>query len=117
MAWASGALTLADAVQVIVHRSRYDELVSRLAEAARALKVGDPLDEVLALCRTHHERTNRRVFVEYVMLAGVNDNPAQAKLLARGGILGRHHQRGRANLEQARACATARHLLFHQALP
>ena len=30
--------------RVIVHRSRYDELVSRLAEAARALKVGDPLD-------------------------------------------------------------------------
>lgn len=30
--------------RVIVHRSRYDELVSRLADAARALKVGDPLD-------------------------------------------------------------------------
>ena len=30
--------------RVIVHRSRYDELVSRLAVAARALKVGDPLD-------------------------------------------------------------------------
>ncbi|MBU6329485.1 MAG: aldehyde dehydrogenase family protein [Acidobacteria bacterium] len=30
--------------RVIVHRSRYDELVGRLAEAARALKVGDPLD-------------------------------------------------------------------------
>ena len=29
--------------RVIVHRSRYDELVSRLADAARALKVGDPL--------------------------------------------------------------------------
>ena len=30
--------------RVIVHRSRYDELVGRLATAARALKVGDPLD-------------------------------------------------------------------------
>jgi acyl-CoA reductase-like NAD-dependent aldehyde dehydrogenase len=30
--------------RVIVHRSRYDELVGRLAEAAKALKVGDPLD-------------------------------------------------------------------------
>ncbi len=30
--------------RVIVHRSRYDELVSRLAEAAKALKVGDPLE-------------------------------------------------------------------------
>ena len=46
-----------------------------------------PLDEVLALCRAHHARTNRRVFVEYVMLAGVNDAPAQATLLAR--LLGR----------------------------
>ncbi len=53
-----------------------------------------PLDEVLALCRTHHERTNRRVFVEYVMLAGVNDSPAQAKLLAR--LLG--HEAFKVNL-------------------
>ncbi len=30
----------------------------------------------------HWERTRRRVFVEYVMLAGVNDSPAQARLLA-----------------------------------
>ena len=46
-----------------------------------------PLDEVIALCRTHWERTNRRVYVEYVMLAGVNDTPEQARLLAR--LLGR----------------------------
>ena len=46
-----------------------------------------PLPDVLALCRAHHERTNRRVFVEYVMLAGVNDAPAQARLL--GELLGR----------------------------
>ena len=46
-----------------------------------------PLDDVIALCRTHWERTNRRVYVEYVMLAGVNDTPEQARLLAR--LLGR----------------------------
>jgi len=46
-----------------------------------------PLADVVALCRTHWERTNRRVFVEYVMLAGVNDAPAQARLLAE--LLGR----------------------------
>jgi 23S rRNA (adenine2503-C2)-methyltransferase len=46
-----------------------------------------PLADVVALCRTHRERTNRRVFVEYVMLAGVNDSPAQARLLA--SLLGR----------------------------
>ena len=41
-----------------------------------------PLADVLALCRRHVERTNRRVFVEYVMLAGVNDAPSQARELA-----------------------------------
>jgi 23S rRNA (adenine2503-C2)-methyltransferase len=46
-----------------------------------------PLPDVLALCRRHWERTNRRVFIEYVMLAGVNDSPAQGRLLAR--LLGR----------------------------
>jgi 23S rRNA (adenine2503-C2)-methyltransferase len=46
-----------------------------------------PLEDVLALCRSHWERTNRRVFVEYVMLAGVNDSPSQARLLAK--VLGR----------------------------
>jgi 23S rRNA (adenine2503-C2)-methyltransferase len=46
-----------------------------------------PLADVVALCRTHWERTNRRVFAEYVMLAGVNDSPAQARLLA--SLLGR----------------------------
>ena len=46
-----------------------------------------PLADVLALCHEHRNRTNRRVFVEYVMLAGVNDAPAQARQLAR--LLGR----------------------------
>jgi 23S rRNA (adenine2503-C2)-methyltransferase len=46
-----------------------------------------PLAGVVALCRSHWERTKRRVFVEYVMLAGVNDSPAQARLLA--SLLGR----------------------------
>jgi 23S rRNA (adenine2503-C2)-methyltransferase len=46
-----------------------------------------PLPDVLALCRAHWERTRRRVFVEYVMLAGVNDSLAQARLLA--SLLGR----------------------------
>ncbi len=46
-----------------------------------------PLEEVVSLCRTHWERTRRRVFVEYVMLAGVNDSPAQARALA--ALLGR----------------------------
>jgi 23S rRNA (adenine2503-C2)-methyltransferase len=41
-----------------------------------------PLDDVLAACRAYHERKRRLVFVEYVMLAGVNDGYAQALALA-----------------------------------
>ena len=41
-----------------------------------------PLSDVLAACRDHYERKRRRVFVEYVMLAGVNDSHAQASQLA-----------------------------------
>ena len=41
-----------------------------------------PLSDVLAACRDHYERKRRRVFIEYVMLAGVNDSHAQASQLA-----------------------------------
>ncbi len=41
-----------------------------------------PLGEVLAACEAHYERKRRKVFVEYVMLAGVNDSHAQATALA-----------------------------------
>jgi 23S rRNA (adenine2503-C2)-methyltransferase len=37
---------------------------------------------VLAACRDHYERKHRMVFIEYVMLAGVNDSFAQARQLA-----------------------------------
>jgi 23S rRNA (adenine2503-C2)-methyltransferase len=40
------------------------------------------LADVLAACRDYYERKHRRVFVEYVMLAGVNDGYAQALALA-----------------------------------
>jgi 23S rRNA (adenine2503-C2)-methyltransferase len=41
-----------------------------------------PLTDVLAACRHHYERKHRMVFIEYVMLAGVNDSFAQARQLA-----------------------------------
>jgi 23S rRNA (adenine2503-C2)-methyltransferase len=55
-----------------------DELRSRL------MPVNDryPLAEVLAACERYRARRRRRVFVEYVMLAGVNDRPEQARRLA-----------------------------------
>ncbi|HEV7460349.1 MAG TPA: 23S rRNA (adenine(2503)-C(2))-methyltransferase RlmN [Solirubrobacteraceae bacterium] len=41
-----------------------------------------PLEEVLEACRAHHARRRRKVFVEYVMLSGVNDRYEQALALA-----------------------------------
>ena len=46
-----------------------------------------PLADVLAECRRYVALRGRRVFVEYVMLAGVNDQPEHAEDLAR--VLGR----------------------------
>ena len=41
-----------------------------------------PLPSVLAECRRYVERRHRKVFVEYVMLAGVNDGTERARELA-----------------------------------
>lgn len=42
-----------------------------------------PLHEVIKACHAFYARKRRRVFVEYVMLAGVNDRHEQALALAR----------------------------------
>src|SRR5947209_5620155 len=42
-----------------------------------------PLADVVAAGRRHHAATNRRVFVEYVMLRGINDRYEQALALSR----------------------------------
>jgi 23S rRNA (adenine2503-C2)-methyltransferase len=41
-----------------------------------------PLEDVLATCRRYFALRHRKVFVEYVMLGGVNDSPAHARDLA-----------------------------------
>ncbi len=46
-----------------------------------------PLRDVIEACRAFYARKRRRVFVEYVMLAGVNDRYEQALALA--GVLSR----------------------------
>jgi len=62
-----------------------DELRSRI------MPVNDryPLADVLAACRRHAAAVNRRVFVEYVMLAEVNDAPELGRELAE--LLGPDH--------------------------
>ncbi len=46
-----------------------------------------PLEDVIAECLRYVELRRRKVFVEYVMLAGVNDSPEHARQLA--GLLDR----------------------------
>jgi 23S rRNA (adenine2503-C2)-methyltransferase len=62
-----------------------DELRSRIMPVNERY----PVAEIVAECRRQAETTRRRVFVEYVMLAGVNDAPEQARALA--DLLGRDH--------------------------
>ena len=52
---------------------------------SRLMPVNDryPLDDVVAECRRYVALRGRKVFVEYVMLAGVNDGPEQAARVAR----------------------------------
>jgi 23S rRNA (adenine2503-C2)-methyltransferase len=52
---------------------------------SRIMPVNDryPLAEVLAACEAYYARRRRQVFIEYVMLKGVNDSYAQAVRLAR----------------------------------
>jgi 23S rRNA (adenine2503-C2)-methyltransferase len=42
-----------------------------------------PLREVLAACNRFYDRKKRMIFIEYVMLEGVNDQPSHAVQLAR----------------------------------
>lgn len=55
-----------------------DELRTRLIPANRRF----PLRDVLSACDDHFAMTRRKLFMEYLMLAGVNDSPRQANVLA-----------------------------------
>lgn len=48
-----------------------------------------PITELIEACLDWRRRRKRKVFVEYLMLGGVNDSPAQARQLA--GLLGPNH--------------------------
>lgn len=50
----------------------------------RIMPVNDryPLEDVLAECRRYHALRHRKVYIEYVLLAGVNDSPRLAAELA-----------------------------------
>jgi 23S rRNA (adenine2503-C2)-methyltransferase len=42
-----------------------------------------PVARLMEACRSYRERTGRRIFVEYLLLDGVNDSDADARRLAR----------------------------------
>ena len=56
-----------------------DELRSRIMPVNRRF----PLAELMAACERYIGKTRRKVFFEYVMLAGLNDDPASACALAK----------------------------------
>jgi 23S rRNA (adenine2503-C2)-methyltransferase len=62
-----------------------DELRSRIMPVNEKY----PIADILAQCRRHATERNRRVYVEYVMLAGVNDSVEQGRALA--SLLGSDH--------------------------
>jgi 23S rRNA (adenine2503-C2)-methyltransferase len=81
--WLPGLTRFVDEVEEPIR------LALSLHSAADALRselmpVNDryPLDDVLAECRRYFELRRRKVFIEYVMLAGVNDAPEHAQALA-----------------------------------
>ena len=81
--WAPGirALTESD-VPVRLALSLHapdDELRSRIMPVNERFEIA----EVLEACREYYERRRRQIFIEYVMLAGVNDSPEQAVALGR----------------------------------
>ena len=63
-----------------------DELRTKLMPVTKRY----PIADLMQACRRYRERTRRRVFVEYLLLAGVNDSdaagaPARRRCCGRGG--------------------------------
>ena len=44
---------------------------------------GRGVEKLIDACRSYYEKTGRRISFEYAMIDGVNDSPAQARLLAK----------------------------------
>ena len=68
----------ADPARALAARARPTRSAARSCRSTTAI----PLEDVLAECRRYFELRRRKVFVEYVMLAGVNDSREHAAALA-----------------------------------
>jgi 23S rRNA (adenine2503-C2)-methyltransferase len=62
---------------VSLHAATQEERLAMLP-VARAW----PLDELMAACRHYTREVNRKIFVEWTLIDGVNDSPQQAQALA-----------------------------------
>jgi len=81
--WMPGLTRFVDAVEEPI-RLALSLHAAEPALRSELMPVNDryPLADVLAECRRYFALRRRRVFVEYVMLAGVNDTVGQARSLA-----------------------------------
>jgi len=80
--WIPGIDKLADEdIQIKLALSLHapnDEVRTRLMPVTKRYNV----TELMAACRRYRETTRRRIFIEYLMLQGVNDAPEHARELA-----------------------------------
>jgi len=81
--WLPGLRKFVDAVEEPI-RLAISLHAAEPALRSELMPVNDryPLPDVLAECRRYFELRGRKVFIEYVMLAGVNDRVEQARALA-----------------------------------
>jgi 23S rRNA (adenine2503-C2)-methyltransferase len=89
--WVPGIARLADhplPVRLAISLHAADD---RTRGALMPINARYPIASLLAAARRYCDRTGRRVFIEYLLLDGVNDAPADARRLA--GLLrdGRFH--------------------------
>jgi 23S rRNA (adenine2503-C2)-methyltransferase len=92
--WIPGIQQLADSPMPIRLALSLHAAESSLRSELMPVNDRYPLAEVIEACRAFYARKRRRVFIEYVMLAGVNDRYEQALALAR--LLGAGRSRTRA---------------------
>ena len=80
---------LAERAHQVLGRAQFTLAVSlhapdqRLREELIPTARAYPLPQLLEDCRNYARETSRRVSFEYILLAGVNDSPAQAQALSR----------------------------------
>ena len=83
MGWLPGLTRFIDEVDVPIRLALSIHAADpRLRSELMPVNDRYPLQDVLAECHRYFALRRRKVFVEYVMLAGVNDSPARAKELA-----------------------------------